>query len=232
MAEPTLLGDILAPAWNALDASQRVAWHFWAAANPQVDERARLRTMYGYQAYQTRNASIAVLETEPLLENPPTHDTAPPSIRARAIAWPIQARLATDVTARNGVAYIELDEPVPADTAVIVKQSYTRQPGRPGRPEQTRHVRIVLPLDAGPVSLQNPNGYYSQTAGVNQWSTIRGRTARRRPDKPFAVLRVVNLSNGRRVRQVLANPNAGSRRHSNRARASAVAPDSGVNHYP
>jgi len=232
MAEPTLLGDIINPAWNALTPEQRTCWHFWAAANPLVDQFGQLHTLYGEQAHYKKNADIAVTENNPLLSDPPNTSTAPLAVAVVTVAWPLQSLIQGTTTARRGLVYLNLDDPLPADTAVIVRQGYdTKSAGR-GRAPRIRHVTIIQPLDEGAIVLDIPAGYYATTAGNNKFATIRGRTAQRRPDKPLGTIRIVNLTNGQTVRQVLANPFAGSRKNTSRARATAVQPDSGINHFP
>lgn len=232
MPEPTLLSDFIQPHWNALTPEQRVCWHFWAADHPLVDELGRLRTLYGAQAHYNRNGNIAVTEDNTLLGNPPTTMTAPQAVAIITVAWPLQSLISGTTTARRGLVYLELDEPMPTDTAVIVKQGYDKKHNGPGRPPRVRHVTIIQPLQSGDVALDIPDGYYATTAGNNKFATIRGRTAQRRPDKPLATVRIVNLTNGQTVREVLKNPFAGSPTKSNRARATAVQPTGGVNHYP
>lgn len=232
MAEPTILGDIVQPAWQGLTPEQRTCWHFWAAANPLYDELGRLRTLYGNQAHYHTNANIAVLQTEPLLQDPPTTTTPPATVAIITIAWPLQSLITGTTTARYGLIYLELDEQVPADTAVIVKQAYTKKTGTTGRPARTRHVTIILPLATADVPLDVPDGYYATTAGVNRYATIKGRTAQRRPDRAAGKIRIVNLLNGQTVGELLKNPYGGSKKKTNRARATANNPTAGVNHYP
>ena len=47
MAAPTLLSDVIQPAWQALTPEQRTCWHFWALEHPQIDAAGALRTLYG-----------------------------------------------------------------------------------------------------------------------------------------------------------------------------------------
>jgi hypothetical protein len=232
MAEPTLLGDIIQPAWNGLTPEQRTCWHFWASANPQLDELGRLVTLYGQQAHYARNADLATALTVPLIEEPPANETPPQPIAILTFAWPIQSLIGGTVTARQGIVYGELSDPVPTNHVVIVKQGYDRKKTGRGRPPRIRHVTVLIPLDSGLVDFTIPTGYYATTSGDNKFSTIKGITARRRPDKPLATIRVVNATNGQTIRQVLANPFGGSPTGANRARATSVNPDSGINHYP
>jgi len=186
----------------------------------------------GESGHYKKNADIAVTELNPLLDDPPTTTTAPPAVAILTIAWPLQSLINGTTTARGGLVYLELDEPMPADTAVIVRQGYDKKHIGAGRPPRIRHVTIIQPLDSGDVALDIPTGYYATTAGNNKFATIRGRTAQRRPDKPLGTIRIVNLLNGQTVRQVLRNPFAGSPKKTNRARATANNPLLGVNHYP
>lgn len=232
MAEPTLLSDEIHPAWMGLTADQRICWHFWAAAHPMYDQGGQLRTLYGAQAHYKKNADIAVTETNPLLADPPATTTPPLPVAIITVAWPLQSLISGTTTARRGLVYLDLDEVVPVDAAVIVRQGYDKKHVGRGRPPRIRHVTIIQPLDVGAIALDIPTGYYATTAGNNKFATIRGRTAQRRPDKPLGTVRIVNLTNGQTVRQVLSNPFGGSKTKSNRARATAVDPLSGVNHFP
>jgi hypothetical protein len=232
MAEPTLLGDIIAPAWQTLTAEQRTCWHFWAAAHPQINENAELRTLYGAQAHYQKNSNIAVTETVPLLDDSPPNETPPAQVAILTIAWPLQALLSDLTIARHGLIYLDMDQPLPADTAVIVRQGYKKEISRLTRPARTRHVTVILPLGTGPVSLIVPEGYFASTAGDNKFATIKGQTAQRRPDRPTGRVKIVNVTNGQTVGQILNNPYAGSRKKTNRARATADKPTSGVNHFP
>jgi hypothetical protein len=232
LAEPTLLGDVIQPAWNALTPEQRTCWHFWAALNPVTDESGRLRTLYGAQAHYERNANLAVAEDVALLSNPPATLAPPRQVTILTVAWPIQARLEATTTARRGLVYLQLKDEIPEDTVVIVRQGYDTKLTGKGRPPRIRHVTIILPTTVGNVALTPPAGYFATTAGVNRYTTVTGITARRRPDRPLATARVVSLDTGTTVRQALTNPYGGSRTGSNRARATSVNPTQGTNHYP
>ena len=230
--DPTLLGDIIQPAWQSLTPEQRTCWHFWAATHPELDESGRLVTLYGQQAHYAKNADIATAVTVPLLDDPPPNSTPPFTVAMVTYAWPIQSLLGGTVTARQGLVWAELDDPVPSNQIVIVKQGYDRKKTGTGRPPRIRHVTILLPLDTGMVNLQIPTGYYATTSGDNRYSTIRGITARRRPDRPLGTVRIVNIENGQTIRETMDNPFGGSRTKTNRPRATAYKPLSGINHYP
>jgi len=232
MPEATLLGDNIQPAWQALTPEQRTCWHFWAATHPQLDAFGNLQTLYGQQAHYERNAALAQADPPPLLTDPPTNTTKPPTPNLIAQTWPIQSKLIDDTIARRGLAYIDFIEELDNNTLVVIRQAYDTKLSGKGRPPRVRHVTVVPPLGFGPVSLVDPNGYYATTAGNNRFARIRGITARRRPDKPLATGRVVNLLNGEVVRITVPNPNGGARKKTNRARATAVQPTGGVNHYP
>lgn len=231
MPEPTLLGEIIQPAWQSLTPEQRTCWHFWAAANPQVTEGGYPFTMFGQQAHYSRNADIAVSEEGTLLTDPPTNTTPPPRVAIITYSWPKQALITGTTTARNGYAFLNLDDPVPADTTVIVRQGYDRKRSGKPRPPRIRHVTIIVPLQSGPISLLIPAGYYATTAGNTKYARIKGITARRRPDLPLGTIRIVNLVNGQTVREVLKNPNGGSRTRIARPPASQFS-ESPTNHYP
>jgi|ERR671922_910872 hypothetical protein len=232
MAEPTLLGDLIQPAWQLLTPEQRTCWHFWAAAHPQLDEQARLRTLYGQQAHYARNASIAVSEAVPYLNNPPPNTDPPKQVLVFTMAWPIQSRLMGGTTARQGFVFLRLANPMPADAVAIVTQGYDKKKRPRGRPPRVRHVTVIVPLQGGEVFIDLPDGYYATTSGDNRFARILGVTARRRPDLALGKMRVVNITNGQTIRQILANPYGGARKKNNRARATSVKPLTGTNHYP
>lgn len=232
MADPTLISDIIAPAWNALTPEERTCWHFWAASHPQLDQAGALRTLYGNQAHYKVNANVAVLESPPLLTAPPTTQTPPKQVIILSAAFPLQSQITGTTTARNGYVFLTINDEIPSDTAVIVTQAYTRRSASTKRIPRLRHVTIILPLEDGDVSLNVPRGYYATTAGNNRYASIRGITAKRRPDYALARARIINLTNGLTVSQALSNPYSGSRTKSNRARATSVNPTTGINHYP
>lgn len=232
MAEATLLSDVIHPAWAALTPEQRTCWHFWAAANPLTDEGGRLQTLYGAQAHYARNANLAVAESLTLLANPPTTLTPPLEVAILTVAWPLMSRITGTTTARRGLVYLNLEDEIPSDTVVIVRQGYDRKLTGKGRPPRIRHVTVILPTTIGDVTFTPPEGYFATTAGVNRYTTVTGITARRRPDRPLGTIRVVRIDNGSTVRQALANPYGGSRKGTNRARATSVNPLQGTNHYP
>lgn len=232
MPEPTLLGDVIQPAWQSLTAEQRTCWHFFALQHPQLVEDGRLFTLWGMQLHYALNANIAVTETNPLLDDPPaTTDKAEP-VTFTAYAWPLQSRMADLSTSRNGFLYLEGNKPVPITVAAIVHQAYLRKKGGPGRPPRLRHATVAQPGSTGVLSLSTPEGYFATTAGDNRYSRIKGRTARRRGDLPLARVKTINLENGQITRGVIANPFGGSRTKTNRARATQIDPTNGVNHYP
>lgn len=231
MPDPTLLGDVIQPAWQSLTPEQRTCWHFWAAAHPQVTEGGYRFTMFGQQAHYSRNADIAVSEEGTLLEDPPATTTPPRQVAIVTYSWPKQALITGTTTARNGYAFLDVTDELPADTTVIVRQGYDRKKTGKPRPPRIRHVTIITPLYSGNVSLLIPAGYYASTAGATKYARIKGVTARRRPDLPLGTIRVVNVTNGETIRQVLANPNGGSRTRIARAPASQFS-NSLTNHYP
>lgn len=231
MAEPTLLGDIIQPAWNSLTPEERTCWHFWALANPLIDELGVLRTLNGEQAHYQRNKDLAVTESVPLLTEPPADFTPPRPVAVITLTWPLASQLGGSISTRGGFVALELEDELPADTAAIVTQGYYRKKNGGGRPPRIRHVCVILPLATGQVNLQLPSGYYATTSGDNKFARIFGVTAQRRPDRPLATIKLVNVENGQTLRQIIANPYGGSRKKTNRPRATQVNPRPG-NHYP
>jgi hypothetical protein len=71
---------------------------------------------------------------------------------------------------------------------------------------RVRHVTTIEAPATAPVPLNVPQGYYATTAGINRFATIRGVTARRRPDLPLGKLRVINTTNGVLRTQTIPNP--------------------------
>ncbi len=232
MAEPTLLGDIIQPAWQSLTPEQRNCWHWWAAAHPQTDELGRLRTFYGQQAHYSRNAELAVVESVPLLSDPPPDENPPFTVAILSVAWPLQSLLSGTTTARRGLVYLQLSDAMPSDAVAIVRQGYSQKKTGRGRPPRIRHVTILVPTQTGDVSLVDSLGYFASTAGSNRYATIHGQTAQRRPDLPLGTIRFTSITNGTTIAQTLKNPFGGARKKTNRARATATAPTTGVNHYP
>lgn len=216
MAEPTLLGNIIQPAWQALTPEQRTCWHFWALAHPQITRLNELRTLYGQQAHYSRNKSIAVTLTAPLLTNPPPNDALPsmPTIYSRA--WSNAARLAGNITARGGLAYLEVLQPPAANVWVIVTQGYDKKRKGTGRPPRVRHVTTIAAGFTGTVALTDPEGYFASTNGRPKFSFITGRTAQRRRDKPLGKVRVINIDSGIETSATLANPFGGSNTETSR----------------
>jgi len=231
MPEPTLLTDVINPAWAALTAEQRTCWHFWALAHPRANLAAKLQALYGKQAHYSYNADAARAELTLPLTSPPTATTPPVQVIIRANGLSMKTKLPDGTVHRYGIAWINLPHKVPGDSLIIIKQSYTRKRAPQKRPARTRHVRVVTVDEEGNILLTSPNGYYASTAGNNRFATIKGRTARRRPDLPFARYKIVRLSTGTYEIRTIPNPFGGNRRKTNRARATQVNPKT-PDHYP
>lgn len=210
MAEPTLLGDIIQPAWQALTPEQRTCWHFWALAHPQLTRLNELRTLYGQQAHYSRNKSLAVTLSAALLTDPPPNDERPPAPIIYSRAWATAARLAGNITANGGLAYLEVLQAPAANVWVIVTQGYDKKHKGKGRPPRVRHVTTIPAGFTGTVALTDPEGYFASTRGRPKFSFITGRTAQRRRDKPLGKVRVINADNGIEINQTLGNPFGGS----------------------
>ena len=231
MPDPTLLGDVIQPAWNSLSAEQRTAWHFWAAQHPQFTEGGYLFTMFGQQAHYSRNADLAVAETPTLLDDPPPNTTPPPTPRIDSYAWPLQAQLADTSEVRQGLAFLDFPEGIPADTVVTVRQGYDRKKKGKPRPPRIRHVTVADDSHSGVLSLTVAEGYFASTAGNTKYARIKGVTARRRPELPLGTARVTNTTNGESIRLTISNPYGGARTQSARAPATQFS-DSTRNHFP
>lgn len=232
MAEPSLLGDIIQPAWQSLTAEQKTCWHFWAARHPQITWDGNFRTLYGQQAHYSKNAWLAVADGPTLMVEPPANATKPPLPNIESAVWPLQALRANNTTARHGIAYLAMREQNNNEVVIIVRQGYTTKKSGKPKPPRIRHVTVIQPDAAGPWDLTIPVGYFASTAGNNRFSKITGKNARRKPNKPLGSAIVIDIYNGEKYSMTLANPYGGSATKSNRARATAVDPDSGVNHYP
>lgn len=231
MPAPTLLSDIIQPAWQALTPEQRTCWHFWAAAHPQMDESGELRTLYGQQAHYARNSIIAASEAGSLLDDPPSDEQPPPAVVINSYAWPLQSLVDGTTTKRTGWVYLEVIGEIPAEAIITVRQGYDRKRTGKGRPPRIRHVTIMQPLTTGVVQLDVPSGYYATTGGENRYARIKAVTARRRPELPLGTIKITRTTNGKTVRQLLTNPYGGARTKINRPRATAVKPRPG-DHYP
>ena len=74
------------------------------------------------------------------------------------------------------------------------------------RAPRVRHVTVIAAGGSGEFSLTEPSGYFATTAGANRFATIKGQTARRRPDLPLGKIRVINTSNGVMRKRSIPNP--------------------------
>jgi hypothetical protein len=216
MSIPTIIGDILSDAWNALTADQRSCWHFFAMKNPIIDEEGELTTLNGWQIYYRQNVYIAIGEDYALLEDPPANLDPPPTRTLQATLWSAKGLLASGATTRRSTLVLEVKQALSADAFEILTQGYTENHGGPpipAHPSRTtsrqrpspRHVTILEPLFTGIVDLQTPTGYFATTGGRAKFSTIKGITARRRPDLPAAKLRAVSLLNGQTAESTVLN---------------------------
>jgi hypothetical protein len=120
------------------------------------------------------------------------HLTRPETARISLIFSDHQEWLTTD----NPPEYVTLEKTFIPDP---IHESISRTP-------RVRHVTTMIPAQTGNVPLDVPQGYFATTNGVNRFATIKGRTAARRPDLPLGRLRVVNLTNGKVIRQTIPNP--------------------------
>lgn len=232
MPEPTLLGDVIQPAWQALTPEQRTCWHFFAAAHPKMTATGEVRTLYGQQFHYNTNAWLAVAQGPALIAEPPTTPTKPPITEIESAVWPLQALRSDDTTARQGLAYIALKEPNNNEVAIVIRQGYVnKKTGKPG-PPRIRHVTVIQPEAAGPWDLTVPEGYFASTGGRRKFSVITGKNAKRRPDKPLGSAIFIDIYSGEKLTTILKNPYGGGSTGSNRPRATQVNPTSGVNHYP
>lgn len=231
MPLPTLLSDVITPAWDALTADQRTCWHFWALKHPQLDAAGELRTMYGKQAHYSRNAQIAVIDDPPLLTTPPPDAAPPVAPTVYSQAWPLQSKTISGETARRGVCYAILDGDLPDDTAIILRQGYTyRKSGKGPRP-RIRHCTVRSTLTTDAINLDDPSGYFASTDGDTKYAHIKGVNAQRRPDLPLGSIKVVDLNTGLYTEAAIPNPFGGTRTKANRARATSVNPGPD-DHFP
>jgi len=79
----------------------------------------------------------------------------------------------------------------------------------PNNNPRVRHVTIAQSGDTSPLPLDVPTGYFATTAGANRFASIKGQTARRRPDLPLGIARIISTTNGLRVDVTLGNPTGG-----------------------
>lgn len=87
---------------------------------------------------------------------------------------------------------------------------------RPIPPSQSkkpavRHVVVRQDSDPLEFDLTTPNGYFATTGGSNKFASIKGMTARRRPDLPLGKAKFVNIRTGRILEKSIPNPTGGSR---------------------
>lgn len=91
---------------------------------------------------------------------------------------------------------------------VTTDKLYLQVPGTEHKSSapRVRHVTTMIPDQTGAVPLDEPTGYFATTAGLNKFATIKGLTARRRPDLPLGKLRTISLVNGRVNKTTIPNP--------------------------
>lgn len=203
---PTELGDIIAAIWPTLTAQQRTCWNFWGLQHPVTSSRGDRIALYGWQAFYAVNAALGVVDPALILHNPPTSATLPPVPNVTGMLWTKRAQLANGTTLRRGLAWLELGEPIPTATAVIIKQAYSIRSARSRRLPRNRHVTTLQETEAGPVNLQTPRGYFASTAGANKFASIKGATASRKRNLPLCRLQVINTNNGATITITVANP--------------------------
>lgn len=232
MPDPTLISEELAPAWSSLTPEQRTCWHFSAMKHPVLGGDGSPEILFGYQYHYNRNGQLAVVDPDLMLTDPPPTHAPPQQVAIVSVAWPLGSQITGTTTARQGFAWLELDDPLPAETAVIVTQGYYRNLTNSRKTPRIRHVTVIEPLGSGTISLIMPSGYFATTAGANKYATIKGIRAMMLPQKPLGTIKVVNVTTGQTIRQILANPNGGTSTGINRPRATSYNPDAGVNHYP
>src|SRR5262245_25666201 len=124
MAEPRLINDRIAPAWQDLTPEQRVCWHFTSPNFPYTNLDGFPEILPGYQFFYERNNELSVINETLMLENPPANKTPPQLVAIVSVAWPLGSRIEGTTTARRGFAFLQLDDPLPAETAVVVTQGY------------------------------------------------------------------------------------------------------------
>lgn len=154
-----------------------------------------------------RSAAAVTFKWPSALKNPATitqgytefsgaHDVDPLTQRVSAVFTDHQAWITTGITGE----YLT--------TGVATPQRPTS--AKKNRRPSTRHAAVYAPSDPDTIRLDTPTGYYATTAGENKFATIRGLTARRRPDLPLGKALFINTANGRRERKTIPNPTGGS----------------------
>lgn len=206
MAKPTLIGDHLAAKWNSLTDEQRSCWLFWAMANPITSAKGHKLAMYGYEAYVQRNSLLAAMDPELALTDPPANATPPPPAQIRAVNWQKKSKVQNAFRAYNGQAYLQLVQPLPAGCNLMVKQTFQSISKSSGRPARSRHVTYAKQGEPPLINIVVPRGYYASTAGANKYASIKGRTARRKKQLPFARVIIIDLATGNTREQTVGNP--------------------------
>jgi len=208
-----------------------VCWHFTSATRLFTNAWGNREILPGYQYFYERNNDLAVVNEALMLANPPPDHKPPQQVAIVTVAWPLGSQIEGTTTARRGFAFLQLDDPLPAETAAIVTQGYYQNKSRALKKPRIRHVTVIEPLGSGPYSLIVPTGYYATTSGNNRFAKIRGIKARQRPDLPLGTVKITNITTGQTIRQILSNPNGGTPTGINRPRATAYKPTDG-DHYP
>lgn len=207
MAEPTIAGDVLAPAWDALTDDQRSCWHFFAQTHPIVNAQGDLRTINGWQMYYRVNVYLAVAEYDPLISDPPQNLTPPSTRTVAATLWRNNYSDEFGATQRQPLLTLAFRKPTPSSILQIVQQGYTTNKAgtpiplhptktRPASVPSPRHVTIIPPGFSGLLDLRTPTGYFASTGGRPKFSTISGTSAAKNSKRPAATLLVVSTVNG------------------------------------
>jgi hypothetical protein len=159
MAFPSLVGDVLAPAWAALTPAQRSSWHSYAASTPVYNLKRRVVALNGWQMWVHVNSILATADAGLILPDPPP-DLVRPSpvpLAGYAIRGPHVGPDGKTYTA--GRIYLYLNEPTPADRVLVVLNNVQRVSRWSARPWYPTKRTAILPGTTGWVDLTGRVGY-------------------------------------------------------------------------
>ena len=188
---------LIAPAWNALTVAQKTAWGDFAAANPYINSRDALVSTSGYSMFTSVNTWLITTDEDDHLDNPPSDLITPPRLDLRASTVRTKALLADGSTNRKGKLILVLDDPVPANTLLWIRNitRYTRLDRRTYK--QPHKLTYLRPGESGTVDLTVFRGLPLPGGRTSLRQRIIGVRARKIPQKSAAQIIRVDMTNGR-----------------------------------